>query len=68
MTNRKIGIRLGLSESCVKNIVQRLFGKASVNTRGQLVRAALQGSLVSNGASFDLPRPLAPNLSAAKHI
>jgi len=44
-TNRRIGERLGLSESKIKNTVQRLFGRAGVNTRGQLVRAALDGSL-----------------------
>jgi two-component system, NarL family, response regulator NreC len=45
LTNRKIGDGMGLSESSVKNIVQRLFGIAGVKTRGQLVRAALDGSL-----------------------
>jgi DNA-binding NarL/FixJ family response regulator len=44
LTNRKIGHNMGISESNVKNIVQRLFGKAHVNTRGQLVRAAMEGS------------------------
>lgn len=44
-TNRKIGDGMGLSESKVKNVVQRLFGRAGVKTRGQLVRAALEGSL-----------------------
>ena len=44
-SNRKIGDSMGLSESSVKNIVQRLFGKAGVKTRGQLVRFALEGSL-----------------------
>jgi DNA-binding NarL/FixJ family response regulator len=44
-TNRKIGDNMGLSESSVKNMVQRLFGKAGVRTRSQLVRAALEGSL-----------------------
>jgi two-component system nitrate/nitrite response regulator NarL len=44
-TNRKIGESLGMSESKVKNTVQRLFGRAGVKTRGQLVRAALEGSL-----------------------
>jgi two-component system, NarL family, nitrate/nitrite response regulator NarL len=44
-TNRKIGDSMGLSESKVKNVVQRLFGRAGVKTRGQLVRAALEGSL-----------------------
>jgi DNA-binding NarL/FixJ family response regulator len=45
LTNKKIGVNMGLSESSVKNIVQRLFGKAGVKTRSQLVRAALEGSL-----------------------
>jgi DNA-binding NarL/FixJ family response regulator len=45
LTNREIGRNMGISESSVKNIVQRLFGKAGVKTRGQLVRAALEGSL-----------------------
>jgi two-component system nitrate/nitrite response regulator NarL len=45
LTNRKIGDNMGLTESSVKNIVQRLFGKAGVKTRGQLVRVAFEGSL-----------------------
>jgi DNA-binding NarL/FixJ family response regulator len=45
LTNKKIGANMGLSESSVKNIVQRLFGKAGVKTRSQLVRVALEGSL-----------------------
>jgi len=45
LTNRKIGDNIGLSESSVKNVVQRLFAKAGVHTRSQLVRAALEGSL-----------------------
>ena len=45
LTNKKIGATLGISESAVKNIVQRLFAKATVKTRGQLVRVALEGSL-----------------------
>ena len=45
LTNRMIGRNMGLSESNVKNIVQRLFGKAGVKTRGQLVRVACEGSL-----------------------
>jgi two-component system, NarL family, nitrate/nitrite response regulator NarL len=44
-SNRKIGDKMGLSESRVKNIVQRLFLKAGVKTRSQLVRLALEGSL-----------------------
>ena len=42
-TNRKIGDDLGLTESNVKNVVQRLFVKAGVKTRGQLVRVAIEG-------------------------
>jgi DNA-binding NarL/FixJ family response regulator len=45
LTNKNIGENLGLSESSVKNVVQRLFDKAGVKSRGQLVRAALEGSL-----------------------
>jgi DNA-binding NarL/FixJ family response regulator len=45
LTNRRIGTNLGISESSVKNVVQRLFDKAGVKSRGQLVRAALEGSL-----------------------
>lgn len=45
LSNRKIGENMGLSESSVKNVVQRLFSKAGVKTRSQLVRVALEGSL-----------------------
>jgi len=45
LTNKKIGANMGLSESSVKNIVQRLFTKAGVKTRSQLVRVPLEGSL-----------------------
>ena len=43
LTNRKIGANLGMSESQVKNVMQRLFSKSGVNTRSQLVRLALEG-------------------------
>jgi two-component system nitrate/nitrite response regulator NarL len=45
LTNKKIGDNMGLSVSSVKNLVQRLFAKAGVKTRSQLVRVALEGSL-----------------------
>lgn len=45
LSNRKIGENMRLSESSVKNVVQRLFNKTGVKTRSQLVRIALQGSL-----------------------
>ena len=56
LTNKKIGASMGLSESSVKNIVQRLFGRAGVKTRSQLVRVALEGSL-----------GIAPRQQAARH-
>ena len=45
LTNKKIGENMGLSESSVKNSVQRLFGKTGVKRRSQLVKVALEGSL-----------------------
>lgn len=44
LTNRKIGDKLGISESFVKNIIQRLFTRSGVRTRSQLVRIALESS------------------------
>jgi DNA-binding NarL/FixJ family response regulator len=48
LSNRKIGDSLGLSESQVKNVIQRLFTKSGVRTRSQLVRAALEARWVPN--------------------
>jgi two-component system, NarL family, nitrate/nitrite response regulator NarL len=78
LTNRKIGDNMGLSESNIKNIGQRLFGKAGVKTRGQLVRVAFEGSLGAGqqfiqrqsieiphdapAKSHEAARPLAANL------
>lgn len=45
LTNREIGDSAGLSEGAVKHVVQRLFTRAGVKCRSQLVRAALQGAL-----------------------
>jgi two-component system sensor kinase FixL len=42
MTNKEIGVRMGISESTVKNIFQQLFAKLRVRSRSQLVRAALE--------------------------
>ena len=41
LTNRKIGDRIGASESTVKAILQHLFNKTGVRTRSQLVRILL---------------------------
>src|SRR5260370_40415524 len=64
LTNKKIGANMGLSESSVKNIVQRLFGKAGVKTRSQLVRVALEGSLGTTRQLMSR-RPAATSLSPA---
>lgn len=45
LTNRKIADGMGVSESIVKNILQRLFSRTGVRTRSQLVRLALEGAL-----------------------
>jgi DNA-binding NarL/FixJ family response regulator len=43
LANKEIGVRLGVSESGVKAVLQQLFRKFGVHTRGQLVRIALEG-------------------------
>jgi DNA-binding NarL/FixJ family response regulator len=45
LTNRDIAEGMGISESAVKNILQRLFTRTGVRKRSQLVRLALEGSL-----------------------
>jgi DNA-binding NarL/FixJ family response regulator len=42
LTNKEIGVRLGISESSVKAALQQLFQKTGVRTRSQLVRIALE--------------------------
>ena len=42
LSNKEIAWRLQISESYVKAIVQRLFQKTGVRTRGQLIRVALE--------------------------
>jgi DNA-binding NarL/FixJ family response regulator len=46
LTNKEIGADLGVSESAVKATVQQLFRRMRVRTRSQLVRIALEGSLL----------------------
>lgn len=41
-SNKEIGARLGSSESAAKGLLQRLFRKTSVRSRGQLIRVALE--------------------------
>lgn len=42
LANKEIAARMEISESAVKNTLQQLFAKASVRTRAQLVRVALE--------------------------
>jgi DNA-binding NarL/FixJ family response regulator len=42
LTNKKIGVRLSISESSVKAAVQQLFQKTGARTRSQLVLIALE--------------------------
>jgi len=53
LSNRKIGARMGVSESRIKATVQRLFKKANVRTRSQLVRFAFEVS----GPSSAMAKP-----------
>ena len=42
LSNKEIALQLRISESYVKSIVQSLFQKTGVRTRGQLVRVAVE--------------------------
>ena len=42
LSNKEIGGQMGLSESLVKSVVQRLFEKMGVRSRSQLVRVAIE--------------------------
>lgn len=42
LTNHQIAVRLQIPESSVKYVIRRLFEKAGVKTRSQLVRIALE--------------------------
>ncbi len=45
LTNKEIGVKIGVSEDSVKTTLKYLFHKTGAKTRGQLVWIALQGSL-----------------------
>ena len=51
LSNKNIADKLGVSEGAVKTSVQQLFHKAGVRSRSRLVRAALEGSLVTAAES-----------------
>lgn len=44
LANKEIGVRMGVSESCIKGLLQRVFLKKGVRSRGQLVRVLLERS------------------------
>lgn len=44
LTNKEIAVQMVISESLVKAVIQQLFDKTGVRTRGQLVRIALERS------------------------
>ena len=45
LSNKEIGVRLGVTDGAVKATLQHLFQKTGVRTRSQLVRIALESSL-----------------------
>ncbi|HJZ76180.1 MAG TPA: LuxR C-terminal-related transcriptional regulator [Vicinamibacterales bacterium] len=47
LVNKQIAADLGVSEGAVKATLQHLFRKTNVRTRAQLVRVALEASLIS---------------------
>jgi DNA-binding NarL/FixJ family response regulator len=44
LTNKQIGVDVGVSEAAVKATLQHLFRKTQVRTRAQLVRVALENA------------------------
>jgi len=54
LSNRRIASETGTSENFIKNVVQRLFRKAGVKSRSQLVRVALSGRSGPDGATDTL--------------
>jgi len=42
LSNKEIGVRLALTESSVKGVLQKLFEKTGVRSRSQLVRYAIE--------------------------
>jgi DNA-binding NarL/FixJ family response regulator len=49
-TNKEIGVRLGMTESSVKAVLQKLFEKTGVRSRSQLVRYAIESHIDTRGA------------------
>ena len=47
LTNKEIAVRLGVSETAVKAVIQELFRKTQVRTRSQLVRIAFENGALN---------------------
>ncbi|MCU1237280.1 MAG: two component transcriptional regulator, LuxR family [Candidatus Solibacter sp.] len=45
LANKEIGANMGVSESCIKALLQRAFLKLGVRTRSQLVRVLMEASV-----------------------
>ncbi len=45
LSNKEIGAQMGISESLVKSVIQRLFEKMGVRSRSQLVRIAIESQM-----------------------
>lgn len=62
--NKEIGARLGISEAYVKALMQQLFSKTGVRSRGQLVRVALERQHLDSASFATSPlkeaTPIAP--------
>ena len=61
LANKEIAVRMGVSESCVKALLQRAFLKLGVHTRSQLVRVLMGDSMGAQPPShslMELPQPM----------
>ena len=47
LSNKEIGARIGLTETSVKAVLQKLFEKIGVRSRSQLVRYAIEAQILS---------------------
>jgi two-component system response regulator NreC len=61
LANKEIAVRMVVSESCVKALLQRVFLKVGVRTRGQLVRFLMErspGALMEKAPEAQFPSDL----------
>ena len=57
LANKEIGVRMGVSESCIKGLLQRVFLKKGVRSRGQRVRVLMENSTGAQRRSDGGPDP-----------